>query len=345
MLVSMQVARMYDFNHICVERMAIPKIGAGEILVRMEACGICSGELMPWYVRRKVPFVLGHEPVGIVHEIGSEVREFGPGDRVFVHHHAPCLKCKACRQRRYVQCETWKRTKLDPGGMAEFVRVPATNVQHDTLKIPAGLSVDHGIFVEPLGCVVKSLRRANLQSGDTVLVIGAGVMGLLHVQLARYLGAACIIVADSVPLRLQKASRLGAHRVVNVATENLRDTVHKLTGGDLAEIVIVGPGFIAAMQSGLECCAPGGTVLLFAPAPPDALWSISPHDIYFNEISLVPSYSCGPNDTREALKLLSEDVIAVHELITHRFPLSQIEQAFKVAQEPDISLKVAIAFN
>src|SRR5579863_1546303 len=126
--VSMQVARLYDFGDIRVERSARPEVGPNDILVRTRACGICSGDIMPWYIRRKAPLVLGHEPVGIVEEVGAEVRGFKRGERVFVHHHAPCLRCAACRRREYVQCPTWRATNLRPGGMAEYFLVEQDNL-------------------------------------------------------------------------------------------------------------------------------------------------------------------------------------------------------------------------
>ncbi|HSU90420.1 MAG TPA: alcohol dehydrogenase catalytic domain-containing protein, partial [Sporolactobacillaceae bacterium] len=191
----MQVARLYDFGDIRVEESARPEIGPTDILVRASACGICSGDIMPWYIKRKAPLVLGHEPVGTVEQTGADVRGFKRGDRVFVHHHAPCFQCAACRRGEYVQCPTWRATNINPGGMSEFFLVSATN-QLDTLRLPDSVADADGVLIEPAACVVKSLKRSGLKPGETILIIGLGIMGMMHVKLARNIGAGTIIGAD-----------------------------------------------------------------------------------------------------------------------------------------------------
>ena len=181
----MKVARLYDFGDIRVEDHPTPQVGPHDLLVRAKACGICSGDIMPWYIRRKAPLVLGHEPVGVVEEAGAAVRGFKPGQRVFVHHHAPCFQCAACRRAEYVQCPTWRSSKIDPGGMAEFFLVSAVN-QRDTLALPDSVNDLDGVLIEPSACVVKSLRRAGMRPGETVVIIGLGIMGMMHVVLARH---------------------------------------------------------------------------------------------------------------------------------------------------------------
>ena len=156
----MKVARLYDFLDVRIEEQPVPAIGPGEALVRARACGICSGDVVPWYIRKKAPLVFGHEPVGEIVEVGEGVSGFAPGDRVFVHHHAPCFRCRACARGEFVQCPTWKQSQIDPGGMAEFFRVPAGNLAGDTLRLPDHVSDADGALVEPLACVVKSLARA-----------------------------------------------------------------------------------------------------------------------------------------------------------------------------------------
>ena len=166
-----------------------PAPGPDEILVRARACGICSGDIMPWYIRRKAPLVLGHEPVGVVEEVGAAVREFRRGERVFVHHHAPCFECAACRRGEYVQCATWRATKIVPGGMAEYFLVSAHN-QRDTLRLPDAIGDADGVLIEPAACVVKSLTPLGPQARrESILIIGLGIMGMMHVKLARHLGA------------------------------------------------------------------------------------------------------------------------------------------------------------
>jgi L-iditol 2-dehydrogenase len=338
----MQVARLYDFGDIRVEESARPEAGPGDIVVRAHACGICSGDIMPWYIRRKAPLVLGHEPVGVVAEAGAAVSKFRPGDRVFVHHHAPCFTCAACRRGEYVQCPTWRATNIKPGGMAEFFLVSAAN-QRDTLKLPDAVSWADGVLIEPAACVVKSLRRSGLKPGETILVIGLGIMGMMHVKLARNLGAGMIIGADLFERRATRAKELGADVGIVVAGDNLIDQVREATKGAMADVVIVGPGTARALTTGIAAAGKGATVVQFTATPPEEELMVRPHDLYFNETRLIPSYSCGPEDTREALRLVTGGVISAGELVTHQFPLEQISQAYAAAQTPE-SLKVIVTF-
>jgi L-iditol 2-dehydrogenase len=338
----MQVARLYDFGDIRVEQSTRPEVGPTDLLVRVSACGICSGDIMPWYIRRKAPLVLGHEPVGVVEEVGTAVREFRPGERVFVHHHAPCFDCAPCRRGEYVQCATWRATSIMPGGMAEYFLVSAAN-QRDTLKLPADVADLDGVLVEPAACVVKSLRRSGLKAGESVLVIGLGIMGMMHVKLARNLGASTVIGADLFERRAHRALELGADFALVVAGDDLVDQVREVTHGAMADVVIVGPGSSRAITTGIAAAGKGATVVQFTATPPDEEMLVKPHDLYFSETRLVPSYSCGPDDTREALDLVRNGVINARELVTHQFPLAQINQAYEQAQKPE-SLKVVVTF-
>jgi L-iditol 2-dehydrogenase len=339
----MQVARLYDFGDIRLEQSLRPEPGPDDLLVRVTACGICSGDIMPWYIRRKAPLVLGHEPVGVVAETGGAVCNFRPGDRVFVHHHAPCFNCGPCRRGEYVQCATWRASHIMPGGMAEYFLVSPIN-QRDTLKLPDDVDDLDAVLVEPAACVVKSLRRSGLKAGESVLIIGLGIMGMMHVKLARHHGAGTIIGADLFEQRAQRARQLGADHGIVVAGDNLIDQVRDITGGAMVDVVIVGPGTSRALTAGLAAAGPAATVVQFTATPPEEEIVIRPHDLYFNETRLVPSYSCGPDDTREALELIRRGVLGARELITHRFPLTHICEAYEQAQRPE-SLKVVVTFS
>jgi L-iditol 2-dehydrogenase len=339
----MQVARLYDFGDIRVEEAARPEVGPTDILVRARACGICSGDIMPWYIRRKAGAVLGHEPVGVVAQAGAAIRDFKPGERVFVHHHAPCFACAACRRGEYVQCATWRASKIDPGGMSEYFLVSAIN-QRDTLKLPDAVGDADGVLVEPAACVVKSLKRSGLKPGESILIIGLGIMGMMHVKIARHMGAGTIIGADLFEQRVARSRELGADFAIVVSDDNLVEQVREITNGAMAEVVIVGPGSSKAMDSGIAAAAKGGTIVQFTATPPDDELIVRPHDLYFNETRLVPSYSCGPDDTRIALDLVERGVINARELVTHRFPLAEISQAYQTAQKPE-ALKVIVTFS
>jgi L-iditol 2-dehydrogenase len=226
--------------------------------------------------------------------------------------------------------------------MAEYFLVSATN-QRDTLKLPADVGDSDGVLVEPAACVVKSLRRSGLKPGESVLIIGLGIMGMMHVKLARQLGAGIVIGADLFERRAQRARELGADFGLVVSGDNLVDQVRKVTHGAMADVVIVGPGSSRAINTGIAAAGKGATVVQFTATPPDEEMLVKPHDLYFNETRLVPSYSCGPDDTREALDLVRAGVINARELVTHEFPLARINEAYEQAQKPE-SLKVIVTF-
>lgn len=341
----MKVARLYGFNDIRVEDIPVPRPGPKDALIRTKACGICSGDVMPWYIEKKAPLVLGHEPAGEVVEHGKEVVSFKQGDRVFVHHHAPCFVCKHCRRGDYVQCRTWRASKIIPGGISEYILIPGINLENDTLQLPDDMGYEEGAFIEPAACVIKGIKRARIRRGDTVLVIGLGVMGQLNVLLAGKYGAGKIIGADLVKYRLDMAKSFGADEVIDVSGHNLIDGLRDITKGEMADIVIVGPNSVQAMQDGLSSVAPGGTVLLFTPARPGERLEVDPNEIYFKDISLVTSYSCGPADTADALELIDKKVIEPGRFITHRFPVEKTAEAFRLTAEARDSLKSLIVFD
>ena len=339
----MRVARLYDFGDIRIEQDARPEIGPAEILVRTRACGICTGDIMPWYLRRKAPLVLGHEPVGVVEEVGHDATGFRLGERVFVHHHAPCFQCHACRRGEYVQCQTWRESKIVPGGMAEYFRVGAINLR-DTLKLPETVGDLDGVLVEPAACVVKSIRKSGLRAGESILIIGLGIMGMMHVRMARHQGAGLVIGADLFERRAARARELGADFGLVVSGDDLVEQVREITKGAMADVVIVGPGTVKALTAGLAAAGKGATLIQFTSTPPEEEMTLRPHDLYFNEVRMIPSYSCGPDDTRQALRLIERGVLTARELVTHSFPLARIGDAFATAQKPE-ALKVAVTFD
>ncbi len=340
---TMRAARLDENLEVGIAEMDVPSVGAGEILVRTRACGICTGDIMGWYMRRKAPLVFGHEPAGEVAAVGVGVTEFRPGDRVFVHHHAPCGACRLCARGEYVQCEAWRGGKLVPGGMAEYFAVPAGQVRADTLRLPDAVTFADAALIEPLACTVKSIRRAALQGAERVVVIGLGIMGQLHVVLARHAGASQVIGLDRVPFRLQRARELGADATVHVDEYDPVTAVGELTGGEMADAVIIGPGSIEAMELGMRLAGRGATVVFFTASRPDDRLAIAPYDLYFREIRLVPSYSCGPNDTREALDLIAGGVVQRAQVVTHEFPLDRVVEAYQTAAMTS-ALKTIVTF-
>jgi L-iditol 2-dehydrogenase len=329
----MRAAVLYDVDDVRIEDRPVPQLSDGEVLVRTMASGICSGDVMSWYIRRKAPLVLGHEPAGIVAEARGDA-PFAAGDRVFVHHHAPCFECRACARGAYVQCATWRATKIDPGGMAEYFRVPRANLR-DTLVLPARIGFADASLIEPLGCVVKSLRRSGLVAGDRCYVIGLGVMGQLHVLAARALGAE-VFGGDFIAARRSVAERNGARAF------DPGETQRELPAG--ADVVICGPGSAAAMHAAFEAVAPGGTVVMFTPFAPETHLEVPPERFYFGDLRLVASYSCGPDDTRAALALVEQGIVTAEKLGATLVSLDQVPNAYRDLAESRI-IKPIVVFE
>ncbi len=345
----MRAAVMYDVDDIRIEERPVPQLAAGDVLVRVAASGVCSGDLMPWYVRRKAPFVFGHEPAGTIVAVGTAGprdaggRPFAVGDRLFAHHHAPCFACAFCARGEYVHCLTWRGSALDPGGMAEYFRVPQGNLS-DAHVLPPELSFADGALVEPLGCVVKSLRRAQPAggyAGRTLYAIGAGVMGLMHVAVAVSRGAR-VFASDFHPGRRALACALGAQDAFS--PDGALVALREATAGRGADAVICGPGNPAALNHAVEAAAPDGTILMFTPIEPDERFVFDQSAAYFRDLRLVASYSCGPDDTSEALQLLRAGVVSARRLGVSGFPFPDVAAAYAAMQRADV-VKAIVTFD
>lgn len=338
----MKVAMYYALDDTRIEDKTKPRIGPDEILVEMKACGICGSDLMEWYLRSRAPLVLGHEPAGVIVEKGKNVKNFKVGDRVFVHHHVACLKCHYCKRGDYTMCQQFSQTHIEPGGFAEYFRVPAPNLQIDTLKLSSNVSYEEATLIEPVGCCIRAQNKCNIQTEDTIAVIGAGPSGIIHVMLAKIRGSSQTIVSDTVDYRLRAAERLGADLTVNPQKEKLTEKVKEATEGRGADVVIVTAPNVRAIEDGIQICRRGGTLCLFAPTQPEEQARLSPHRLFFSEIKIVPSYSTSHIETRVALQLISSGRIRANELVTHRFPLTQTAEAFKIATRSKECLKVIV---
>jgi len=338
----MKVAMYYGQADIKIEEIPTPKIGVDEVLVKMKACGICGSDLMHWYMKDRAPLVLGHEPAGIIVEKGNDVKNFDVGDRVFVHHHVACLTCYYCLHGDYTLCERFHNTHIEPGGFAEYFKVPAPNLQIDSLKIPERVSFEEATFIEPIGCCLKALKKCNIQTGNFVAIIGVGATGILNTALSKIYGAAKTIASDLIDYRLKMAKKFGADITVNTKNENLDEIVKAETNGLGVDIAIVTAPSLEAYNSGLRICRKGGKLCVFAPTKPTEYLQISPRELFFSEIQIVPSYSTSHLETRLALKLITSGKLRVKDLITHRFKLIEAAEAFRTASESKESLKVII---
>jgi L-iditol 2-dehydrogenase len=340
----MLAVEYHSNDDVRIVDLPIPEISPGELLVQLQACGLCASDVMEWYMKPRAPIYPGHEPVGIVAAVSESVQQFSIGQRVFIHHHVPCMVCHFCQRGSFSQCQTFRATRLYPGGLAEYIRVPALNVRLDVLPLPDDLSFEAATLIEPLACCVRGIDRAAIQAGDSVLVLGAGSNGLMLAQLAQQRGAVRVIIVDPIAYRRQRALDAGIDHALDPESEleNLLQQIFTVNDGRKPDIVLVTPSSISAMHQGLELVGPGGTVLFFAPPSPAAALPITPNTLFFQEISLHTSYSAGPYETRLALDLLQTGRIRAETVITHQFPLRQAAKAFQLVATPGDALKVII---
>ncbi len=337
----MRVAMYYNNKDVRLEELPVPKIGPGELLLRTRASGICGSDLMEWYRIKKAPLVLGHEIAAEVVEVGADAGNFQIGDRVFSTHHVPCGKCRYCRAGHQSVCDLLRTTHFEPGGFAEYIRVPKLNVEWGTLKIPDSMTFDEGSFIEPLACVVRAQRFANIAAGQTVLVIGSGISGLLHIQLAKASGAARIIATDISEFRLNAAKQFGADAVIH-GSEDVPANLLELNDGRLADRVICCAGALPAAQQATKSVDRGGTVLFFAPTAAGVDVPIPLFDFWRDEISVVTSYAGSGDDLKASLALIRDHKVRVADMVTHRLPLAETGLGFELSASGRNSIKVII---
>ncbi len=328
-------------GRIEIVEMETPRPGSGELLVAMKAVGLCGSDVHPWYVATKAPAVLGHETAGVVAETGAGVSHLRPGDRVFVHHHAPCGACRFCAAGEPVMCPEWKPSRLHPGGLAEYVRVAASSVSRDSLLLPPHVSFTGGAFVEPVACALKAVDRALVRPGDTALVVGLGSNGLLLGALARLAGASLLLGSDPHPVRRRYAREFGFDAVVDPSSEGVAEWTRAVTSGG-ADVVFVIPTAAPAVLSAVDAAAPAARVVFFSPVAPDTVWPIAPHMPYFKDLTFRFSYSSGPLETRRSLDLIASGALPVERLVTHRLPLEHAAEAFALAEAGGEALKVVV---
>ncbi|MBM3664194.1 MAG: zinc-binding dehydrogenase [Actinobacteria bacterium] len=334
----MRAAVYHGGGRLSIEEMADPAAGPGEIVIRTRQCGICGTDLMEWYQDTKAPVVLGHEPVGDVVAAG-EGAPFAVGDRVFVHHHVPCLECELCLTGRDTLCERFRATRIDPGGLAELIRVPAENVEIDVHRVPDDMDDEAATLIEPLACILRGQRLAGVGPGSRVVIVGAGSMGLMEAELARVLGAARVVVIEPNADRRPTAAALGAEVLASCDPDAVREAL----GGGLAHQVIVCTHSHAAMNDALHLAGPAGVVQYFAPTPPGELVPLDLGAVFWREVEMQSTYSAGPAEIRDALDLLAAGKVRCEGIVTHHVPFDQVDEAFRLARTGE-ALKVVIDF-
>jgi L-iditol 2-dehydrogenase len=318
-----KVARSVSPREVVVEDAPAPRAGPGDVVIRMLACGICKTDVLDWYVERKLPRVLGHELAGEVVEAGEGVEDVAPGDAVAVHHHSPCGECRRCRRGHETLCERFRSARLDPGGFAELVRVPA-DLAPGLLRLD-GLDPVAATFVEPLACVVRSQDRAGLRGGDSLLVVGAGANGLLQIAAAHARAVDAVWVREPRPERLARAEEWGAEH----------------HGNEQVDVAIVCTPEAEAIAEAARHVAPGGTLCLYAPPPPGTPLPVEGEPLFMRELTVTASYAAGPGDMRSALDLLQAGTVDPLPLVTHRLGLDETARAFELARSGE-ALKAVV---
>lgn len=340
----MLVAVYYNNKDIRIEDIPKPEIGPEEILLKVMASGICGTDVLEWYRLPKAPRVLGHEATGIIEKVGKKVTKYSIGDRIFVSHHVPCNQCCYCMKDSHTACETLHTTNYFPGGFSQFIRVPKINVETGIYKLTPNMTFEEGTFIEPLACVIRGQRLADINKCDNVLIIGSGMAGILHIQLSKIKGVQNVFAADINLDRLKLAKKFGADYIIDVK-EDLVNQLKKINEGKGVDKVIVCTGAEKAALNALDCVDRGGTILFFAVPDPSIKIPIPITDFWRNETTIKTSYGASPKDLEEALKILSKKQINVSEMVTHTLDIREASKGFRLVAEAGKSLKVILKPN
>jgi L-iditol 2-dehydrogenase len=341
MVLSMRAAVYYSNDDIRVEEFQTPAIGLGELLLEISLCGICGSDVMEWYRVKTAPRVLGHEAVGVISDLDETVDKVNSGDRVFVSHHVPCDTCRHCLRGDHTVCHTLHNTNIDPGGMTEYARVPSINVDRGVFPLPPNVTDEEGVLIEPLGCVIRGQDRIGVSPGDSVLVLGSGVSGILHTQLAKSKGATRVLATDVNEHRLAYAEKFGADAVLN-ATMNVPKFVREENDGNLSDHVIVSTAAVSAIQQAFNCVEDGGRILLFAPTLPGVKIPLDLNKLWSKQVTVTTTYAASPSDLTAALELIRSGQVNVRDMVTHRLSLDETGLGFRLVAEAGESLKIVV---
>jgi L-iditol 2-dehydrogenase len=345
---TMLAAVYHGVNDVRLETVPVPKIGPGELLLRVHTCGVCGTDLKKIATgSHSAPRIFGHETSGEVAAVGAGVKNFVPGDRVVVFHHIPCRQCYYCRHKTFAQCETYKKvgctSGFEPsgGGFAEYVRVMDWIVEQGTVRIPPGVSYEQACFVEPVNTCMKGIAALRLEPGETVLAIGQGPIGIILSVLARRAGA-MVITSDLYAERLRIAESLGFEDLIDASQQDAVRSVRERTEGRGADAVILAVSSNSLIRPAMDAARPGGRILLFAQTQRGEV-VVDPAAICVDEKALVGSYSASVDLQEESVQFVMNREMDLEQLISHRFPLQDAARALELAAHPQpSSMKIVI---
>ncbi|HIH07532.1 MAG TPA: alcohol dehydrogenase catalytic domain-containing protein [Candidatus Nitrosotenuis sp.] len=326
-----------------ISETAKPTLGAGDVLVKMQSCGICGSDVEKVFGKYGQPSMrLGHEPAGIIVDVGPGVTEFKKGDRVFTHHHVPCYSCHLCNHGNETMCTKYYETNLSPCGLSEEYVVPEWNVSHGgVLKIPDSMSFEEAAMIEPLACCVRSWNKFEFKKGDTAAIFGAGPTGMMHVMLAQANEFSAVFALDVNDFRLNFAGSIGAIPL-KVGTPESVQKILETTKNQGVDISIVATGALSAISDAITLTRKGGTIVMFGVPSKGATLSIDMSQVYSKELNIVPSYAASDKDTKQALELIASGKVVAKKLITHRYSLLESQKAFEHAHTGHNAMKIVI---
>ena len=340
----MKTAFVKEPSKISVEETQIPNLGSGEILVQMNACGICGSDVEKVFGHYgKSSMKLGHEPAGIILDVGSDVIEFKKGDRVFTHHHVPCYSCHLCKHGNETICKKYSETNLSPCGLSEQYVVPEWNVNHGgVLKLPDSMTFEEAAMIEPLACCVRAWNKFQYQQGDSAAILGVGPTGIMHLMLAQANKFSKIFCFDLNEYRLDFAKKFNVTETIISTDGQRKKKILDHTEDRGVDVAIVATSSLKALEDGIDMVRKGGAVMMFGVPSKGAMMDLDMSKVYSKEISLFTSYAASDNDTKEALRLIDSNEIDVKQLVTHSYTIDESQKAFDHAKSGDNAMKIII---
>lgn len=340
----MKTAYVKEPSIISIAETKSPVLNPGEILVQMHACGICGSDIEKVFGHYGQPSMrLGHEPAGIILDVGKDVVSFKKGDRVFTHHHVPCYSCHYCLHGNETMCKKYSETNLSPCGLSEEYVVPQWNVSHGgVLKLPDSMTFEEAAMIEPLACCVRSWKKFLYKEGDSAAIFGMGPTGIMHVMIAQSKKFSKIFCFDVNDFRLDFAKKFGVTQTINSLDENRIEKIMTITEQRGIDVAIVATSSLKALEDAIQMVRKGGSILMFGVPSKGSKIDLDMSEIYSKEITLVTSYAASDDDTKESLHLINSKKINVKQLVTHKYSISDTQKAFDHARTGENAMKIII---